>query len=130
MADQSVPTIMYGVENLVKIAGSSAKLLSIASQLIHKNFLALFQLSGPLTDLQGVNFPVALLELKDLQPDERVQVEAAFTANLSVVDPVAQAKIISSISYVDEGIALVAESIGEVQKVVDYVGRLKTFLGV
>jgi flagellar assembly factor FliW len=129
MGEIVVPVPTYGVENLKKMAAASAKIVSIGSRVYHGNYLALFGVLEPINVFKSVDFSVVDEELSDLEAVERKEVQGEFVANLSMINPEVQAKIVAGTDFVEEAIALVGEGVGVVNKGVAFVNRLKQFVG-
>lgn len=122
--------VKYGIDNLKAIAGATAEVLSIGSKVLKGNVLAAFQLLGPVQTLRGVDFSQVDEELGDLDAAERLQVQDAFNAKLSLEDKNVEAKIKTAVGYLEEAIGLVGEGVEIGTKALDLLKRVRLLIGV
>jgi hypothetical protein len=119
----------FGVENLKVIVVAVAKVLNVASKVIHGNLFAALSLVEPLLSLRGVDFAAVGAEIGDLDTAELDVVRAAFVENLDLVNKDVQAKIAEGSASMLEAVALVEEAVSVGQKAIVLFAKFKALVG-
>ena len=121
----------YGIEMLKKLVVSMAEALNVASKVLHNGgILSLFGLLAPVNVLKSIDWSKAKLEISELSPEERKQLEAAFSSSLSLQDAAVQAKILAAEGFLEEAIDLVSQGVTLVNQGIGLVARARAYFGV
>ena len=120
-----------GVDSLKIIAADLAKALNCISKFIHKQgLIALWGLLEVFNDLKSINWDLALQELRDVDGQERLDIEASFNSGLDLVDKTVQAKIVGGVGYVEKTAEFVAKAVSLGKEGYAIVLDVKAFLGL
>lgn len=107
-----------GIENLKKIFVAASDIVLVFDKLSnHEGIFSLFQFSGDLNALSSVNLDAMKAEVKDLSLDERKALEQLLRDKLVLHNKVIEAKINDGLDLVEEGIVIVGQVVGLVNKV-------------
>lgn len=120
----------YGIEGLKTAAADSAKIFSIGYKALKGNYLSLVGLVSVFLDVRKFDFAELRQELSDVNPQDRADIEAAFTSNLDLGNADLQAKVVAVVGTVDDVFALVQEGVHLFNGVAAFIAKLKVIFGL
>lgn len=119
----------YGIAESTKIASTIGSLIVIGSKLLKGNFLALFEIVGPLNLIRTVDLEAFKKEVTDYDQAEREQVEDAFKLAIAPLDDDLEAKIGEGADILNEAVDVVVHALTVVEEGKAVIERIRTLIG-